>query len=186
MKTIFYLMGISMVFFMGTRKAGAQEQILTGQVLDLQDHQGLSGVTLITADTSSTTITDEDGHFRLKTQKQQGHLTVMMMGFKTREVPFGSRHRPLKIYLEKNKVSLNEVVIALCNRVKFHKDTLGSIASNDVNRIHQGDGTSLLAAFNSIPGVEMHQSSLSDSRVSILAIGFRSPWGIRDIKVYVN
>src|SRR5699024_9200273 len=134
----------------------------------------------------STTITDEDGHFRLKTQKQQGHLTVMMMGFKTREVPFGPRHRPLKIYLEKNKVSLNEVLITSYNSGKLNKDTPGAIASIDENRIHQGSGTSLQAAFNSIPGVEMDQSSLSDSRVSIRGNGIRSPWGIRDIKVYVN
>src|SRR5690625_7819676 len=42
------------------------------------------------------------------------------------------------------------------------------------------------SALNGIPGVRMDQSNLSDSRISIRGQGVRSPWGIRNVKIYLD
>src|SRR5690606_24425122 len=50
----------------------------------------------------------------------------------------------------------------------------------------RGSAVSLQSAFNSIPGVRMDQSTLSEARISIRGNGVRSSYGIRNIKIYVN
>src|SRR5690606_26741429 len=76
------------------------------------------------------------------------------------------------------------VRVGLNNRV--NRETPGSIALLNTSDIQRGNGISLQSAFNTVPGVRMDQSTLSDSRISIRGNGVRSPWGSRAVKIYLN
>ena len=69
---------------------------------------------------------------------------------------------------------------------KKNRETAGAVASLGLAAIRQGNGVSLQAAMNSVPGVKMDQSTLSESRISIRGNGVRASWGIRNIKIYLN
>src|SRR5699024_8715919 len=61
--------------------------------------------------------------------------------------------------------------------------SIGVITAKDLSR---GDQVTLTSALNTIPGVQMDQSRLGESRISIRGAGISAPWGIRDVKVYLN
>src|SRR5690606_23243429 len=49
----------------------------------------------------------------------------------------------------------------------------------------QGEGT-LLPALNSLPGVRMEERSPGSYRLSLRGSLLRSPWGVRNVKVYMD
>src|SRR5690606_15003272 len=69
---------------------------------------------------------------------------------------------------------------------KSSKETAGAITHISGPQFRQGSSVSMQSALNSVPGVRMDQSTLSESRISIRGNGVRSPWGIRNIKIYIN
>jgi iron complex outermembrane recepter protein len=62
----------------------------------------------------------------------------------------------------------------------------GSVALLNETQLKQQQGYSLLPALNSLPGVRMEERSPGSYRLSIRGSLLRSPFGIRNIKVYVD
>src|SRR6478609_2638149 len=60
---------------------------------------------------------------------------------------------------------------------------IGVIDSTSLNRFNN---TSLLPALNTIPGVRMEERSPGSYRLSIRGSTLRSPFGVRNVKVYWN
>ncbi len=64
------------------------------------------------------------------------------------------------------------------------KNTPVAIASLDANDMQRVGNTSLVPAMNTIPGVRMEERSPGSYRLSVRGSLLRSPFGIRNIKVY--
>jgi iron complex outermembrane recepter protein len=62
----------------------------------------------------------------------------------------------------------------------------GSVAALNETQLKQQPGYSLLPALNSLPGLRMEERSPGSYRLSIRGSLLRSPFGIRNIKVYVD
>ncbi len=72
---------------------------------------------------------------------------------------------------------------------KYNKNWLeipSSIALLDTNKLQQISNYSLLPSMNSIPGVRMEERSPESYRLSIRGSLLRSPFGVRNMKVYWN
>ena len=82
--------------------------------------------------------------------------------------------------------TLNEVTI----KAYFSKKPLLSIPSSisviDSQQISQTSGTSLISAVNTAPGVRMEERSPGSYRLSIRGSLLRSPFGIRNVKIYLD
>jgi iron complex outermembrane receptor protein len=109
-----------------------------------------------------------------------------MLGYKAQLFSISAVNASLNVQMEADELNLNEVRVSGFNSNKATKETAGAISvvtSKDINR---GSAVSFQSAFNTIPGVRMEQSTLSEARISIRGNGVRSSFGIRNIKIYVN
>ena len=82
--------------------------------------------------------------------------------------------------------SLNEVVVQAFNtRMQWKKvpAAVALITSNDMTRYAN---TSLVPVLNEVPGIRMEERSPASYRLSIRGSLLRSPFGVRNVKVYWN
>lgn len=61
--------------------------------------------------------------------------------------------------------------------------SIGVLNQNDLNRFNN---TSILPALNTIPGVKMEERSPGSYRLNIRGSSLRSPFGVRNVKIYYN
>ena len=82
--------------------------------------------------------------------------------------------------------TLPEVRLQTFNYNKKWQDIPASIYLLDTNKLQQLNNYSLLPSMNSIPGVRMEERSPESFRLSIRGSLLRSPFGVRNMKVYWN
>lgn len=186
MKSFYPILAIMAYIFIFPPDSNAQEATLEGHIYDLQTHEALTGANVMTPDTSATAISDDNGHFQINPDKEKGKLRVSMVGYKTQTVHYAPKDTHLDIQLKGKNTALDEVHITSYNSHKTNRETPGAISTISGDRIRQGNGASLQSGLNSVPGVKMDQSTLSESRISMRGSGIRADWGIRNIKVYIN
>src|ERR1700709_422122 len=61
-----------------------------------------------------------------------------------------------------------------------------SIKVLTINKLEVSNKTSLVQAFNTIAGVRMEERSPGSYRINIRGSSLRSPFGVRNVKVYWN
>src|SRR5699024_2672452 len=180
MKKIIYI-SITLLFsFIINLKVQAQDQLLKGQIYDVHTQESLAGIYVHTTDSSASAVSRNDGSFSLSVKSEEGVITFSAIGYKSQKSTFDKYQKDFRIFMEPVNISLNEVVVKSFNSHKKNKYTPGAISTISQARIRQGNEVSLQSAFNSVPGVKMDQSTLSEARVSIRGSGVRSPWVIRN------
>jgi iron complex outermembrane receptor protein len=85
-----------------------------------------------------------------------------------------------------DSVALNEVMVNayLSSRPLLRLPTSASVI--DSNELKKQSGQSLVPVMNTVPGVRMEERSLASYRLSIRGSLLRSPFGIRNVKVYID
>ncbi len=81
---------------------------------------------------------------------------------------------------------LNEAIVKGLESFRTNLNTsvaVSQIKSRDIERF---DNTSLVSAFNINPGVRMEERSPGSYRIAIRGSSIRSPFGVRNVKVYWN
>lgn len=164
----------------------AQELTFKGHIYDSQTRQPLGGATLKTPLNKEIGKTDERGYFEIKVDPSETAVKAMLVGYKTQVFTLSSNQQTLNVQLEADVNRLNEVRVQGYDGHKTNKETAGSVALITTATLARGSGVSLQAALNSIPGVRMEQSTLSEARISIRGNGVRASYGMRNIKVYLN
>lgn len=84
------------------------------------------------------------------------------------------------------KDTLNEVTVQAFLSNKKWKDVPVAVALITQNDLQRNVPTSLLPAVNAVPGVRMEERSPGSYRLSIRGSTLRSPFGVRNVKVYWN
>lgn len=165
----------------------AQTYKIEGHVYEQQNQEPLGDVYIqLTNKEKTATISESDGSFVLESDQQEGEIWLYLVGFNSETIHYDVNKQPLNIQLEANAQILNEVNVTAFGRNKTIKETSGSVAYLSGEQLNQGSGVSIQQGLNRVPGVRMDQSNLGDSRISIRGNGVRSPWGMRNIKVYIN
>ena len=172
----------AVLFFQGK----AQTRPISGHIYDSQTRQPLAEALIQTLTDQLLAKSDAKGYFQLSIPVEDQQIKVLMPGFKTQLVRLDPAVTSLNIQLEADGLSLNEVRVAGYNGNKTNKETAGAIALITARDLSRGTGISLQPALNSIPGLRMDQSTLSEARISIRGNGVRSSFGMRNVKVYVN
>jgi iron complex outermembrane receptor protein len=81
---------------------------------------------------------------------------------------------------------LNEVVIKPYFSVQPRIRATGSVGLIDQAALEQQPSTSLVSTMNTIPGIRMEERSPGSYRLSIRGSLLRSPFGIRNVKIYFD
>lgn len=81
---------------------------------------------------------------------------------------------------------LNEVTVEAFDYGRTLKDVPASVGYIGASSLERFNNSSILPAINTIPGVRMEERSPGSYRFSIRGSTLRSPFGIRNVKVYLN
>ncbi|MDO6390978.1 TonB-dependent receptor [Pontibacter sp. BT731] len=164
----------------------AQQQV-TGQVLRAQTRQPLEGVT-ITASSGEQTLTNASGRFDLTVEDQAAFILISHIGYKPDTVLM-QHLQPgiaLQVYLQPLAANLSEVVVTGYESNRPLLETAGAISIIDREVIERFDESSLVRAVNTVPGVRMEERATASYRLSIRGSSLRSPYGIRNVKIYLG
>ncbi len=135
----------------------SQEKTITGKVTD-ENGEGLPGVNILVKATTTGTVTDIDGNFRLSVPDDAATLVFSSVGYITEEVAISNR-AVINLEMSPDITSLSEIVVVGYGAVK-KSDLTGSVSSisqeditalpvNNVQQIMQGRA----------PGVQVIQNS---------------------------
>ncbi|MEQ6120202.1 TonB-dependent receptor [Reichenbachiella sp. MALMAid0571] len=105
-----------------------------GKVTD-ENGDGLPGAAIVVKGSAGGTVTDLDGKYKLDVPSAESVLVVSFVGYKTQEVPVGSRST-IDIAMEVDATSLEEIVVVGYGEVNRRDLTgaVGSIQSVDIVR----------------------------------------------------
>ena len=104
----------------------AQNQQITGRVLD-KGNEPIIGASVLVKGTTNGTITDLDGNFRLSNVAKDATIQISYIGYKTQEFKLdGKTHFP--IILDEDTQTLDEVVVVGYG-VQRKSDLTGAVAS---------------------------------------------------------
>lgn len=96
-------------------------RMITGKVTD-ENGQDLPGVTVNVQGSSTSTVTDGEGNYRLTVPAQDAKLAFNYIGFDSKEVPLPSGTE-LNVTLEENIATLSEVVVTGYSNGRETKDS---------------------------------------------------------------
>lgn len=83
-------------------------------------------------------------------------------------------------------IPVKEVIVTGFGTNRSKLETPASVAAVSAALLHRYDNTSFLPALNTIPGMVMEERSPGSYRISIRGSSIRSPYGIRNVKVYLD
>lgn len=161
------------------------QQLLQGHVLDARSRLPLEGVT-VTANSGEQTITNGEGLFSLAATANAGELTFSYLGYSTRTITVTATTKKLQVLLEPAAASLSEVVVTGYETNRPLLETAGALSVIDREVVQRFDESSLVRAVNTVPGVRMEERATASYRLSIRGSSLRSPYGIRNVKVYLG
>ncbi|MEQ8363507.1 MAG: SusC/RagA family TonB-linked outer membrane protein [Cyclobacteriaceae bacterium] len=103
----FLLLCFSFVFVLS---AWAQERVVSGKITAAEDGTTLPGVNVVLKGTTTGTVTDVDGNFRLGVPSSGGTLVFSFIGLQTQEITIGDRSI-IDIQMGLDVQQLTEVVV---------------------------------------------------------------------------
>nr|WKN39009.1 SusC/RagA family TonB-linked outer membrane protein [Tunicatimonas sp. TK19036] len=91
-------------------RASVMEQTITGQIIDLENNEPLPGVNVFAAGTTTGTVTDIDGNYRITVGDDVTTLIFSSVGYTTEEVAINGRS-VINISMAPDIQALSEVVV---------------------------------------------------------------------------
>jgi len=173
------------ILFLSVTPLLAQRQV-EGRVLDQQTGEPLVGVNVFVPGANKGTATDANGYFELQLSEEFSRIQISYVGYIKKTIELKEDQAVLNILMQPDNIALNEVQVVGFDSRKTLQRTTGSVSLITGKNFERTGQTSLQPVLNTIPGVRMDQSNLSDARISIRGSGIRSNFGIRNIKIYVN
>ncbi|GAA4444944.1 TonB-dependent receptor [Pontibacter saemangeumensis] len=176
--TLFFLM-------LALPQALIAQRLVSGRVLDAQSELPLEGVT-VTASSGGQAISNELGNFSLSVPEAARRLTFSYLGYRTQSLVVPEPAQELRVLLQPTGASLQEVVITGYETNRPLLETAGAVSVVDREMLERFDESSLVRAVNTVPGVRMEERAPASYRISIRGSSLRSPYGIRNVKLYYN
>ncbi|MBC7921483.1 MAG: TonB-dependent receptor plug domain-containing protein [Ferruginibacter sp.] len=176
---------LMLITLLGTQSVQAQNTF-SGTVYDAQTRLPLPGVNVLPADNDRAAVTDGKGRFMLPNVALPNTLGFSFVGYQPGQIRVESAGEPIRVYLEPLDVPLTEVVVTGYENNRKLLETAGSVALVEPKDLERFSNTSLVPALNTVPGVRLEERSPGSYRVSIRGSTLRSPFGVRNVKIYWN
>jgi hypothetical protein len=139
---------LCIIFLLAANPAGAQDFSVSGRVFDAFSGEPLAFVNIVSNNSYSGTATDIDGRFSISSSQKINSLRLSYVGYKPTTFPVEEKTNNLKIYLEKENVELEEVVIVagenpahriirnvMANREKNNPDNISTFSYKSYDKM---------------------------------------------------
>lgn len=158
----------------------AQTKITT---LDKNSKAPVSGV-LVKIQGQANQVTDENGQVEIDLNNP-GILTFLHISYEPLSVS-AAPNESLTLKLIPVTTSLSEVIVTGFESERPLVHQAGAISKVLENELYRFNENSILSAFNTKPGIRVEQRAPASYRISIRGSSLRSPFGVRNVKVYWN
>ncbi|MBC5775868.1 TonB-dependent receptor [Pontibacter sp. KCTC 32443] len=174
------------LFILYLPAAAVAQTIVTGKVYHAQSQQAIAGA-VVRANTGETTQTTSDGRYQLTVSAEALYFVISHVGFVPDTVAILKDQRiEYMTPLQPQQNMLREVQVQGYETNRPLLQTAGAISILDSEVIQRTDESSLVRAVNTVPGVRMDERAPASYRISIRGSTLRSPYGIRNVKLYFN
>jgi TonB-linked SusC/RagA family outer membrane protein len=165
----FLQISFTLIFLFGSIVSMAQNRVVSGNVKALEDNFDLPGVSVLLKGTTTGTITDVDGNYKI-TVPDNAVLVFSFVGFKSQEITVGAR-AIIDVQLESDIKQLSEVVVTAAG-IEANKRELGySIQNVDADEVRQANETNFVSALSGkIAGVQVTSSGGSPGAAAQIRI----------------
>lgn len=144
-------------FFAFVAWTQAQSVTVSGTVVGKDDGQPVIGANIVIKGTTTGTVSDVDGHFRLTAPRPGATLVISFVGYRTKEVPATAS---MHIELETDATQLGEVQVVVAYGQQKRRELTGAIGSVDAASIRETPATSLEQTLSGrVSGVQVTQAS---------------------------
>ena len=151
--------------------------------LDKNSKAPISGV-LIKIQGQANKVTDEVGQAQFEL-KSLGILTFLHISYEPLSINVNPDESIL-VELIPVTNSLAEVIVTGFESERPLVHQAGAISKVLENELYRFNENSILSAFNTKPGIRVEQRAPASYRISIRGSSLRSPFGVRNVKVYWN
>lgn len=124
------------MFFMASGMAFAQERTVSGRVTSSDDNSPVPGVNVLVKGTSSGTVSDADGNYRIAVGNNSV-LVFSFVGYTTQEVVVGSQST-INVSLASDVTALSEVIVVGYGSQE-KKEITGSVVSVTTEQFNRGN-----------------------------------------------
>ncbi|RNI28735.1 TonB-dependent receptor [Rufibacter latericius] len=174
------------LFLISFLPASAQVTV-EGRVLDARSQQPLEGAVVSENVTGNQVLTDASGQFRIMLASPSDTLLVQRVtSHRLQKLVVPQNRKQLVILLEPLAVNLQEVVVRGYETRRPLQKTAGAIGLLSTRDLERFSQTTLVPALNTLPGVRMEERATASYRISIRGSSLRAPYGVRNVKVYLN
>ncbi|HEY3402260.1 MAG TPA: SusC/RagA family TonB-linked outer membrane protein [Ohtaekwangia sp.] len=150
---------VSLVCLLHVSITWAQERTITGKVTASEDGSPLPGVNVVVKGTTTGTVTDAEGSYRLSVPESGSILIFSFIGLVTQEVEIAGRS-VVDLPMQQDIQQLGEVVVTAVG-IEREKKALGysveSVGGDRVSQVAEPDPLRALTA--KVPGVNIISSS---------------------------
>ena len=154
-KSLLWRLSLVLFVFSVSFNLYAQNSTVTGVVVD-EAEEPLIGVSVSVVGTSTGTVTDLDGNFKISIKKGAS-LKFSYMGYADQEIKVVSSK--MRVILKEDSKMLDEVIIVGFGTMK-KRDNAGSITSVDAKAIEERNAVSVFDALQgAAPGVSITATS---------------------------
>jgi len=174
MKQIFFFL----LFIITIQQSLAQK--LEGKVVDSRSSIGLINVNIINSDSTFTTVTDLNGDFSLP---KPDTYTFFKEDYVS-QTKFLNVSPFYIIELSAIGESLNEIIITSNNFQSKLSSVPSAISVINSDDIKNQNNVNIAPVLNSVPGIYMHNGTLTTNRITIRGIGSRNLFGTSKIRAY--
>ncbi len=180
MKSIYYLFILSVFFSIRAHS----QFVFKGIVVDFDQKQPLQGVTISSSNKVLAT-TDVNGLFELNSTVEKSKLLFSHIGYDLFSIDCISGQNKL-VELHSTDENLLSVTVRAFEKNTSLKNVPINVTVLGKADLERYSNASILPAVNTIPGVKMDERSPGSYRLSIRGNLLRSPFGVRNVKVYWN
>ncbi|HNP20304.1 MAG TPA: SusC/RagA family TonB-linked outer membrane protein [Fulvivirga sp.] len=124
----FLLLSFMLMFTFAFSDSWAQERTVSGKVTSIEDGSTLPGVNVVLKGTTSGTVTDIDGNYRISVPTDGGTLVFSFIGLATEEIQIGTRS-VIDLQMTQDVTQLSEVVVSALG-FEVDADKLGQASSS--------------------------------------------------------
>lgn len=166
----------------------AQAQyILSGTVTDANDGAPLYAVTIYAPDQLKGTISDDTGHYRLEFSERPDSIHFRYIGYEALVLVVPPMQADHETVLNAGMKEDIPIICAYPIVIQERMDYSGPMDFVEAEELLRSDNSSLAPTLNQVPGVQFDERGPGGSRrLGIRGAFLRSPFGVRNIKVYYD
>jgi TonB-linked SusC/RagA family outer membrane protein len=155
----FLLLSFMLMFAFTFSDSWAQERTVSGKVTSIEDGATLPGVNVVLKGTTTGTVTDIDGNFKLSVPSEGGTIVFSFIGLATEEVAIGARS-VIDIQMSPDVKQLSEVVVTAFGQEREKKALGYSVQNLSGDNITKAKETNIVNSLSGqIAGVQVTNGS---------------------------